>query len=70
MKTSGKKVVIMFTAAILVSMLMVPVLPAGDYINDSYGNEIDADAIPIDECFDSSNISVNFSIGRELTIRL
>ncbi len=72
MKTSGNKVMIIFSVVILGSMLIVPVLPAGRYFFNDNANqkEIDMTTIEMSESFDSSNVSVDFSIGREISIRL
>ena len=72
MKTSGNKISLVISAAILGSMLIVPVLPASRYSKSNELAEIENEVktVGYDSSFDTSKTSVGLSIGRELSIGL
>jgi len=70
MKTLEKKVAIIFTATLLLSLLVVSLLPEGDCFNGFGDGETNAHSISMDECFEMDGVSLGFSIGREITVNL
>ncbi len=72
MKTSGNRVMMIVSAVILGSMLIVPVLPTGHsfFKNDVCQKEIDAQMVNVQGELNNSSVSVGLSIGREISIRL
>ncbi|WP_066633546.1 hypothetical protein [Labilibacter marinus] len=70
MKTSGNRVMIVLSAVILGLTLIVPVLPAKHTLLNNEVEFIEQHAIDINDVFDTSEVSVDFKIGRERSIRL
>ncbi|GAF02830.1 hypothetical protein [Saccharicrinis fermentans] len=70
MKAIEKKVAIIFTATLLLSLLVVRLLPEGDCFDGFSDWEMNTHSISMDECFDMDGVSLGFTIGREITMNL
>ena len=72
MKASGNKISMVISAVILGSMLIVPILPAEFYSgsHDSGEESQGFKSIEYQETLSNGEVSVGFSIGSELSVRI